>query len=177
AAAALLALLVLGALFVVRGRQLARAEARTKAQTTWAEFQEEARTAQFLLYTRTAEPEQLRVGAERAETALAHYRILQDDAWPQGEAVRHLPPAAQAQLRDAAGELLLLLARARLLQATDLPDGPARTERLEEAVRLNDRAEACSERAARSQGLWRQRAELARLTGDAAAARHNQRAA
>src|SRR5262249_24399501 len=64
AAAALLALLVLGALFVVRGRQLARAEARTKAQTTWAEFQEEARTAQFLLYTRTAEPEQLRVGAE-----------------------------------------------------------------------------------------------------------------
>jgi tetratricopeptide (TPR) repeat protein len=70
-----------------------------------------------------------------------------------------------------------LLARARLLQATDLPDGPARAERLEEAVRLNDRAEACSERAARSQGLWRQRAELARLTGDAAAARHDQRAA
>lgn len=150
---------VLGVLTValwLRGQQLARLEARESLR----QFREDAATVQFLLYSRNVERGSLDDGMRRCRAALDRFAILGDPLWHEAPAVRQLAVADQAALRDEAGEVLFLFARATAL------DAQTRSERLREARRLNELAEASfgADRAPRA--LFEQRADLAQLLGN-----------
>jgi tetratricopeptide (TPR) repeat protein len=155
-----------GGAMVYRDR-LAHLAARDAARATWDAFQDDARTAQFKLYTRTHEVDQLAGGIDAARAALARYGLPDRPDWDRQPAVALLPAADRRRLRDAGGDLLLLLARGLLL----MPGGETDPDRLREAWRLNQLAEACSDDLAASPSLWEQRAALAAALGDDAAAR------
>jgi serine/threonine protein kinase/Tfp pilus assembly protein PilF len=139
----------------LRGRQLAHLE----TQETLRQFRDDAATVQFLLYNRHADRGQLDEGMRRCKDALDRFAILDDVRWYDAPAVQHLSAADRAALREEAGEVLLLFAR-----ATAHADYPR------EAQRLNALAEASfgAERAPRA--LYEQRADLARLLGNTAQA-------
>jgi serine/threonine protein kinase/Tfp pilus assembly protein PilF len=166
--AVVLGLVVSG--FHMREEQLARLE----AQETLAQFRAEARTVQFLLYSRHADRAQLSEGMDHCKAALAHFAILDHADWLAAPAVHNLPADEQANLRAEAGEILFLLARATALEA----QASGRSERFAEADRINRAAERAFGTENAPRALWEQRAEIARLRGDAeAAARARQEAA
>ncbi len=154
-------LLLLAMAFLLRGQRLAQLE----AEQTLARFRDDARTVQFLLYSRNADRGQLEEGMRRCRTALARFEVLDNAQWLTAPAVRNLPEPERVSLRDEAGEMLYLLARAATLHAQSYGDAAGRGERLREAGKLNQLAETAfgTERAA---ALWEQRAEQARLLGD-----------
>jgi tetratricopeptide (TPR) repeat protein len=166
----------LAVLLIARDRQMDRLRElemeRVKAQhageralSVWRLFQQDMKTAQFALYTRTHEADQLDAGVALGYRLLAGYGILNDPAWQDSPLVRMLPQGDRAELTESAAELLLLVARAELLRHTHLGDTAARHAALTRARILNERAEACSKQAAASPALWRQRAELCALLG------------
>src|SRR5262249_28098620 len=145
--------------------RLTEAADRDRAEATWAAFRDEARAAQFRLYTRTHEPDQLRQGVALAHDALGRYGALDGSDWLAQPLVTALPSASRTQLRDAAGELLMLLARAEALS----DGGVCSKERaagLAEAWRYNALAESIAPDLTATPGLWAQRAELATARGD-----------
>jgi serine/threonine protein kinase/tetratricopeptide (TPR) repeat protein len=150
-------------------QRVAESDARAAAVAAWEVFRADARAAQFRLLARPGESEPLRQGEALARTALGRYGALDRPDWADEPLVTALPAAERDQLRDTAGELLLLLARAEALPAAG--DTPAdRRTRLDEAWRLNALAEACAPELADGPGLWAQRADLAAARGDGAAA-------
>jgi len=161
---ALLLLIGLGSLFFQAARDRANLQSRASALEELQHFVDDHKKVQFLLYTRLAEPDQMREGVSHSGSALARYRVLDDPHWQQAALVQALPESERASLRDLVAELLLLRARALSILEADqlLPD-----RRLEEASQLLDLAEAASPRAAASPTLWRQRARLCTLRGQA----------
>jgi tetratricopeptide (TPR) repeat protein len=151
--------LVAGAtgLAVVRGQRLAALE----ATQSFAAFRDEARSAQLLLTARAEDRRQVDEGMVWCRRALDHYQVLDNPGWEDAPSVRRLPAAERQELRQAAAELMLLLARANALGAAPGKD--------EEAVRLalgmNERAAAVCPDEGLTRALWAQRAELSRLLG------------
>jgi tetratricopeptide (TPR) repeat protein len=94
--------------------------------------------------------------------ALERFAILDDLQWYDAPAVRQLAAAEQAALRDEAGEVLFLYARAVALDAHPHPDAA----RLHQARRLNGLAEASFGANHAPRAVYEQRADLARLLGD-----------
>jgi eukaryotic-like serine/threonine-protein kinase len=140
-------------------------ELREQARARWQQFQEDRKAAQFFLYTRTNEPDQLAQGIEIGSRLIDSYDALEDAEWRQQPAVQALPVAEQQQLGDAAAELLFLLARAALLQNRPVVGGATSKTALETALRMNERAAGCSPAVAASPALWRQRAALGAALG------------
>lgn len=174
---AALLLSVLAALLVMRSQQVANLAAaeqertrqedlREKATATFQGFQHDLKTAQFLLYTRTNEPEQLEDGLQKGRQLLARYDVLDNETWREAPIVSVLPDEQQSWLAGAVGELLLLTARALLIQAQDVADQSQRGKLLATALAMNERAAVCSPQQAMSPALWRQRAALRARSGD-----------
>jgi serine/threonine protein kinase/tetratricopeptide (TPR) repeat protein len=136
-----------------------------EAAESLGRFQEEMRTAQFLLTTRAADAEQLDTGIRTAREALDRYQAIANPGWQDLPSVRRLPAEERARLRQDVAELLLLLAQATAVQATAQPDRRRQEDLVRFALGLNERAEACSGADEVSQALLRQRAEFARLLG------------
>jgi serine/threonine protein kinase/Flp pilus assembly protein TadD len=167
-AAALAAVVVvaLAGALALRGQRIARLEA---AQTL-SRFDDEKRSAQFLLTARGDDAAQLQRGVESCRAALATYRVLDDPAWQDATPVRLLPEADRGRLREDVARLLVLLARATAVQARAQDEAAGRGEGLRSALRLNELAGAClGPEAARS--VWEQRSQLAGLLGREAEAR------
>ena len=170
-------LAALGIVLMVRNKQLENLhqqdQERTRlqneretARTSWQQFQEELKTALFLLYTRSTEPEQRIRGMTLASKLINGYKVLENELWQHEPLVQALPAADRQQLGESMGELLLLLARGHLT-GEDAPSQDA----LQKALLMNERAENCSPPAAASPALWRQRAHLNALLGRKAQAK------
>jgi tetratricopeptide (TPR) repeat protein len=155
-------LLALAASFVARGQRLARLQAVESLH----EFDEEMKTVQVLLYGRNADRQQLDEGLARARAALARYGVLEDSAWREAPAVRHLPAEARSRLGDSLGELLFLLARHTVQLARSDSDPSRRSEEYRAALRYNVLAQTCFGADSIPRALWEQRAELVRQLGD-----------
>jgi eukaryotic-like serine/threonine-protein kinase len=150
-------LIVLGTFFVQRGQRLTQIEQRQTALEGLAQFDEERKTAQFLLYTRLAEPEQRDAGLACCARALSHYQVPDNPDWQQLPAVLALPDEERQRLREAISELLLLQARAVLVRHREHPD----REQLHDGLRLNRLAMNLEESAA----VYAQQAEFLGLLG------------
>jgi tetratricopeptide (TPR) repeat protein len=144
---------------VARGQRLAGLE----AAAALARFDDDAKSAHFLLTARTTDRDQLDRGIAQGRELLGRYQVLQDPNWQQRSAVRHLAAGDRERLRQDAGALLLLVARA---EALDSPD----RDRLGDALALNRRAEDCFPAGAGPRVLWQQRGQLLEQLGDAAGA-------
>lgn len=174
-----------GAIAVIRGNQLERLafqereriqrhSERDEAATAWRNFQNELKTAQFLLYTRTTEPDQLAAGAAVGKKLLQGYRVLENSPWQQAMLVQALPDEERQRLGDSMAELLLLTARAVIVQHDDDRTSDPGKAAFQQALAMNELAEHCSSDAASSSGLWRQRAQLQALVGQEAHAAKSQ---
>ncbi len=161
-------MIAFGVLSTVRGYQLEELQkqeqdriewqqALNRASSAFEKFQDERKTAQFLLYTRTNEPEQLAAGVKIGMRLVDGYDVLDNPSWQESPLVQALPASERLQLDEAMAELLLLLARALFLQHDAAADGNAL---LEKALVMNERAADCSANAAASPALWRQRGAL-----------------
>jgi serine/threonine protein kinase/tetratricopeptide (TPR) repeat protein len=148
-------------LVVVRGQRLAALEARQ----TLSAFIDDKKAVQYLLTARTDDPSEIDKGVRRGREALASFGALDKPHWPDETSMRHLDADEQVRLRKNVSELLLLLARGAALQAANESNPAARQDFLAEALRLNERAESCSESRQASRALWAQRSELAGLLG------------
>jgi tetratricopeptide (TPR) repeat protein len=138
AAIGLVVVLALGLLYVARGRQLARLEATEDRRQT----ADDLRRVRFLLGGPTPAAAELRDGEELARRALDRHHVLDRDDWPNAAALADLSVEERTRFVGAIGELLQLLAREERLRALH-ESGPGRDERLQSALRLNQRAEAC----------------------------------
>jgi serine/threonine protein kinase/regulator of sirC expression with transglutaminase-like and TPR domain len=147
--------------FLVRQRHLARLDAADAFHRLAAD----ARQADFLLGSRDAPLAQIEEGLALCRRALAHYRVLDDPSWTALPAVALLRPDESDRLRREIGHMLLLDARALIWQAESTSDPAQRTERLELATRLNDRARVALGETAPSRALLFQRSDLARIAG------------
>ena len=161
----------LGTMALSRGRELDRLqtqerersalqERRDQAGLAWSRFQEELKTAQFLLFTRTNEPEQRAEGIRIGMRLIESFDVIANPQWQQSALVQELPADDRQRLGDRMGELLLLTARALRLQHDDAPAASRDSAIIEKAMQLNVCAAACSQEAADSPGLWRHRAAL-----------------
>jgi serine/threonine protein kinase/Tfp pilus assembly protein PilF len=140
--------------------------ARLEAAESFNHFQDEMRTAQFLLTARAADAEQLEAGVRTARKALDRYEAIDNPHWNELPVVRRLIPENRAQLEEDVGQLLFLLAQGTSILAGSQPDSPHRDEQHRVALHLNRRAEACSGAGHPSQALLLQRAELISLLED-----------
>ncbi len=155
ATALTLALCMVG-LFAVR----ARAE-RSEAATTARQFDDDLKSAHYLLSTRAPEPATVDEGMEKCKTALARYGLPEDDRWERRSEFRALPESEQQQVRARLADACLLLARGHSLRAKSGTgeDGP-----LGDAVRANELAERVAG-GITTKAVWEQRAELMRRLG------------
>jgi serine/threonine protein kinase/Flp pilus assembly protein TadD len=152
---------LLGSALAVRAQRLAGLEALESLH----QFQEEMRTAQFLLTTRRADAEQLDAGIRTARGALDRYQAIDNPAWQNLPAVQRLPEGERARLREEVPEGLLLLAQATSAQAIGAADRPKQEDQFRLALHLNERAEACTGSDQVSRALLLQRADLVGLLG------------
>jgi serine/threonine protein kinase/Tfp pilus assembly protein PilF len=164
AAGILIALLSTG--FVLRGREVARRQAKESLST----FQEQVRTAQALLYARHSDREELEEGTQICQAALGQYQILENPLWQQLPAVSYLGRLDRDELNEDAGELLFLLAHATSERANSVADADKRKQELQQALVYNSLAETRVGSGSGLQALWKQRADLARVLGNDAEA-------
>jgi serine/threonine protein kinase/tetratricopeptide (TPR) repeat protein len=158
-ATAIIALLAAG--FVARGRRVARQEAVAGFQA----FEDQVRTAQFLLSARNIEPEEVDEGVNVCRAALDSYGVIHDPSWRQRAGVRHLDPEQQGQLQEEVAELLLLLADALSSRAHRQTDPQAQKDEVQLALAMNVMAESRTEADPLSRAHCMQRAKLVELLG------------
>jgi serine/threonine protein kinase/Tfp pilus assembly protein PilF len=160
-AAVLLVVLTTG--FVVRGRLVARQEAKDKL----AVLHEDLRTGEFLLCARDIQREELAEGAGVCRSALDRYQVLDNPQWQESATVRHLAPEEQNQLRAEVGKLLLLLAHASSkLALFQTEDRNRWHEEIQQAWRYNQLVQENTGANQSSRAFWLQRADLAELLGN-----------
>jgi serine/threonine protein kinase/tetratricopeptide (TPR) repeat protein len=161
---ALLALVLLSTLtvaLVMRGNRLARFQALDHMSL----FEEDMRDAQFLLYGRTADREQLDRGIDQCRKTLDRYQVLDNPDWRQLPQFRNLPAAEREQLHGEIGETLYLAARATYLRAVYRPDQP-RLDEVASALSLSQAAEGCYDADYVPRAVWQQQAELFERQGN-----------
>ncbi|HMF12950.1 MAG TPA: tetratricopeptide repeat protein, partial [Gemmataceae bacterium] len=137
--------------------------AETQARRT--AFRDELRKTQYLVYLKNVEPEQLAEALRIGQSALKRYDVLEDADWQEQSAFQSLPAEDQARTREDVGELLALLAQARLLQSAYPMDPARRAELVREALHFNERAQTCYPADETPRSLWSQRAEAMRSLG------------
>jgi eukaryotic-like serine/threonine-protein kinase len=175
-------LTAVGTVSMIRGNQLAewqtqerkrieRQQAQDHASAAWAKFHDEIKTAQFILYTRTNEPEQLAGGVAIGLRLVNDYGVIDNPSWRELPLVQALPSTDRIHLGESMAELLLLVARALSLQSGDAANGSPSRARLEKALVMNERAADCSAHVSASPALWRQRGVLYAALGQEAKAR------
>jgi serine/threonine protein kinase/tetratricopeptide (TPR) repeat protein len=142
-----------------------------EAQDTLNRFHEETKSVQFLLNARSTDRDQLEEGLKQGYQTLAIYHVLDNPSWERQPAVARLSTDNQIKLRAETQDLMLLLARATLLQAGTLQDASDRDQRLHAALHLNELAETLTPEDPASQALLAQRAEIRQLQGDVSEAR------
>jgi hypothetical protein len=157
-AVAAVLLAVLTAALWVHGERLARYEAA--AQLTG--FRDDLQQARLLLGARRADVDEREEGRATARRALAHFDAADAADWRDRPTVGRLAADDRARLPAEVGEALLLLAS---VEADGGADGPANEDAAREALRLNERAEACYSADQAPRALWTQRAELAEALG------------
>jgi tetratricopeptide (TPR) repeat protein len=134
-------------------------------------LQDNLRTAQFLFNKRELERDDWNKGTQACEVALKPYQEVLEAAgksqsWKDLPIVQYLEKGAQQELPSELGELLLLQAYG--IKRREAPPGTRSTpsrQQLALAMDLNHRAERLL--GEDSQTMWKQRAELARLLGEA----------
>ncbi len=134
-------------------------------------FEHDLRAAQFLLTSPSADADEAEQVLQLGRRALDRLAIVDDSTWRQRPEFTHLPVPQQCRLESGTQGLLLMLARARAVQAVDLPAGTEQAAGLRRALHFNERAE--KEGAAQNlpHALWGQRAQLLALLGDQAQAK------
>jgi serine/threonine protein kinase/Flp pilus assembly protein TadD len=145
-------------LALLLGYQAYQSAQREQAQQTFHWFQEEMRSARFLLNTHGTDREKRRQGLASCERVLERYQVLRLPSWQQSPLLDALRAGEQQQLREDVGEILWLLARTTLADAA----GP---EPIERALHLNALAETCYAAGEPPPTLWSQRAECLRRLG------------
>jgi serine/threonine protein kinase/tetratricopeptide (TPR) repeat protein len=148
-------------LTVMRGQRLAEMDAREAL----GRFLDDKKTVQYLLTARTQDTTQLENGIDLCRQVLGSYGVLDNPSWQEQPGVRRLGAEDQAVLRASASELLLLLARGLSIQASDQGDELTRAKLVDQALKLNALAHACSGAELPSRAVRAQRAELASLLG------------
>jgi serine/threonine protein kinase/tetratricopeptide (TPR) repeat protein len=160
AALAAVLLVGVGAAYVGRTYQLARAE----AVNTRHESSENLQHVRFLLGGPAPDAPDLAAGIEVAERILGRYRVLEDPNWTSAPAVAALTEEERTQLRGDLRELLLFLGRGVRLQVLTTAPGEWE-ERLRYAVRLNELAESCGPAEQGMRPILLQRSLLLNLSG------------
>jgi tetratricopeptide (TPR) repeat protein len=137
-------------------------EARVGAARVGAEaFRDEFHAVRDALNAYGADAAEAEGAVQRGQEALARYSVLQSVDWADRPDLRLLPPEERERLRREAGELLLMLANASARPRSTRPGQSAGNEEaLDEARRLNGRAETCFPEGHAPPALWLQRAEL-----------------
>jgi serine/threonine protein kinase/Flp pilus assembly protein TadD len=152
----------------LRSFHLARSE---EALTTLERFRADLHEARTALSAPGADLGQRARGDELGRRALERFAVLDNPSWRESRLVESLPSVEQEQLHREAGDLLLLLARARALPEVSAPGArPDRHKELRAALALNRQAEGCYPAAATPLALWLQRADLHRQLGERAEA-------
>jgi eukaryotic-like serine/threonine-protein kinase len=132
--------------------------------------------AGILLLDPSADPARRAEGIAACRKAIERYAVLDSPGWLQSSLVVNLPAEAQSELRDRVGDVLMLWAGALGRQAAGL-ETAERSALLRDALRRNALAESCYAKGEVPRSCWVQRAKLARLANDpAAAARADARA-
>jgi serine/threonine protein kinase/Flp pilus assembly protein TadD len=166
ASIALAAIALLSALSLVGWRYRSQMLARQSLES----FSSHMKNAQFLMYGRPPNTEQLDRASSECQEAMRPYRLPADANWEQASVVQSLPPETRQQLREDMGELLYLAARARWQ-----PGGPNSVDTLKDkarqALEFNSLAIPCYESAHVPSAIWEQRAMLLEQAGDPRAAR------
>jgi serine/threonine protein kinase/Tfp pilus assembly protein PilF len=136
---------------------------RLEADQTHRLFQQDMKTAEFLLLAFPTEPEKLQQGLDLGQKAAGRYQVSENPAWQERAAVKLLTEEDQGQLRDSLGELFYLLAQAKLSQARTTPDADQKHRQAGEALAWNAVAQKCYGADQASRALTWQRAELEAL--------------
>jgi serine/threonine protein kinase/tetratricopeptide (TPR) repeat protein len=123
-------------------------------------FNQEKQEAQFQLYGRTANAQQLDLGLDHCQKALGVYGVLDDPKWQDRLLVTRLPEETRASVRDDVGEVLFLAARAKSLRAASEDTD---TSELSSALVYNDSAISSYDQGRVPRAIWQQRADLLRL--------------
>ena len=150
----------LGGILHQRAEAAARTGAVERARTTRA-----ALDAVRLDLILPGDPTARERGAKRAEELLAAYGLPGDADWQKRPEVRRLTEAERGVLNADLGELLILLAHARL-QSTETRPESERRELAARAWKLNRAARTCFDADAVPALLDRQAARIAPLAGE-----------
>jgi eukaryotic-like serine/threonine-protein kinase len=142
-----------------------------EAQEKFKRFHQETKTVQFLLNTRTMDDhDQIAQGLKQGHHVLAAYQVLDNPSWAKLPAVSRLSEEDQKKLRAEMEDLLLVMSRATLAQATTFQEQATKEELVRAALRLNELAERINPGEPTGKALLAQRAELFGLLGDKAEA-------
>ena len=110
--------------------------AKLEAERTYLAFLDDSKQAHHLLFVGDGEEKPLAEGAALCRRVLDHYRALDRDDWDRGRAFTKLTAEEQARVRRELADACVLLARGHAA------GGKADPQRLRDAIRLNERAEA-----------------------------------
>jgi serine/threonine protein kinase/Tfp pilus assembly protein PilF len=163
-----LLLLVLASLYFMRWRELNQRRQElisAEALNTLHQFRDELKTSQFLLCTFSPDLQEIREGMELSGRALDRYQALDESGPESAQAWAALPGQERDQLREELTDLLLLRAQGASVQALGQPASPHRDKELEEALRLNERAQGCAGGKAALRLVRLQRASLLDILG------------
>lgn len=136
--AACLVIVMLGAGWVMRGKELARLEAAENLGS----FRTEMNKAELLANLRNRDAESLNQSEAECRRALAHYGLPENTKWRDLPVVRYLSPDDHVKLQGSLGELLFWLAKTTALQA-NYQTAEQKSGRLELAMNLSSLSESC----------------------------------
>lgn len=128
------------------------------------------RETEFYFGAADADPDYHDLAWGRARMALSRLGAWDDDSWFDRPEFRALEPGRLETYRQQTAGVMLLLANSLARQAARTPDGPVRADLLARGWEWNRRAEVVHPAAGGCRAVWTQRAFLARLGGDSAAA-------
>jgi eukaryotic-like serine/threonine-protein kinase len=165
AAAMLVAIAVFAAL-VVPAAWYAGREGRLHraAHETRKQFVADRLVAERILNRPVPGRTDLTDGVRAARAAIDRYDVLKGPSWQEAALVQRLPENERAELKEEVGDLLLMLARATVIQADD--DREHQDELARTALAFNVRAEQDCMGQPFSRAGWLQRADLARRLGE-----------
>ncbi len=135
--------------------------ARLEAIDVYQDFESRAYAARVPL---SADQVTLQAGITAAEDALDLYRFDMPN-WQQSRAYRLLDDAQKDHLRQAASELLFLLAGARFRRAKGIDDLPAQNRELQAALRDNEASQSMQGSQRVPPALLLQQAEIVSALG------------
>jgi serine/threonine protein kinase/Flp pilus assembly protein TadD len=126
--------------------------------------------AKALLSLPIEDPAELAAETARAHELLRGFEPLEKDTWRDGRLYRRLDATQRARLDSQVGELLYLLAAPRKRPIGTNPLSAEDRASFDEELALNAQALSCFPKDHIPAALWKQRARLLELSGQAAAA-------